>query len=58
MVEVSAKFRMQMAYVLISLIVLTLVEITWEIIAAGAWCILRKAFDWVRTHSTAQVRRF
>ena len=58
MVEVSAKFRMQMAYVLISLIVLTLVEITWEIIAAGAWCILRKAFDWVRTYSTAQVRRF
>ena len=58
MVEVSAKFRMQMAYVLISLIVLTLVEITWEIIATGAWCILRKTFDWVRTHSTAQVRRF
>ena len=59
MVEVSAaKLRTQVAYVLVTLIVLSWVEITGEIIAAGAWCILRKALDWVRTLSTAQVRRF
>ena len=58
MVEVSAKLRMRMVYVLVSLIVLTGIEITWQIIATGAWCELRKAFDWVRTCSTAQVRRF
>ena len=59
MVEVSAaKLRTQVAYVLVTLIVLSLVEITGEIVAAGAWCPLRKALDWVRTLSTAQVRRF
>lgn len=59
MVEVSAaKLRTQRAYVLITLVVLSRVEITWEIIAAGAWCPLRKALNWVRTLSTAQVRRF
>lgn len=59
MVEVSAaKLRTQVAYVLVTLIVLSLVEITGEIVAAGAWWILRKALNRVRTLSTAQVRRF